>query len=906
MTFSRSQKIFIYVLSILILSACGSSNKQKETISIQAELDQNTIYTYDATFGSTPIVLTQPNHGSLAITSSQLTYTPDANYSGTDYAEIEGQDALYNIHFTIHAVNQAPFIESTTINVVADRVVAGHVVVVDPENDPVTFELLTSPERGTFEFNTETGEFTYTQAGLRLPNASFSISFNDGINPAQQETITLLPAYESNEEKSAYYYHSQSSHLLQAELRLAELGSDLDISDALVGIAQGYVLGNLPNEVERILLEFSTEQNQANAFRNVAKTLSAVGDEQTAREYRQRALEIYTGYVVSNGIENLSGADSGFFLTLLNNADAAGDLETAEKVAQQMEVFIDVLDTGIYDTPFGRLTTAYRNQAKGAIDKYTETGIESDRLKAVAAVQRFASVVERTGVQTVSRGANKGKLNYKLAPLYNATAAEYFQLLGEQGLARRSLAYTLSYYRTADYDAEYTFPVKPHADITVQEYPFPLASASKLFDLLYPTAETNLAFVLIPEDNFAYGRAVDGRKEAEPVVMLANGSPVAAAVENLETAYIDDIKKRMTAFADVSETLYALGETQAAQAFLTQAKNILSSEDYYLANQNSTLYTTGNRGCNKLIKQSMNQEGVTSAYSTITQCREDYIDSGRQSDQLTAIYDAANWYLYGAQVAAEGPELNLLAEAAAILRNHTQVLATLDNDEKAIAYSAFAVLAANARAYHEINGYLDAAFEAAQHSLEAVTTGGEVERFTKLSTVLARVDGNTATDTGMAHANSLLNELRSHAYNEPVYQDLLRSIQQKSATLLSTWVELAKGLNAVEQVDAAEVIVPLFAQVRLYGQAENILQELAPNKADNISLFADISAIQAVQDDFPASRVASVDTDQDGRANFYAINSTQQERAETDIQLDDDADGDGVLDELDPCPLGCE
>ena len=82
-----------------------------------------------------------------------------------------------------------------------------------------------------------------------------------------------------------------------------------------------------------------------------------------------------------------------------------------------------------------------------------------------------------------------------------------------------------------------------------------------------------------------------------------------------------------------------------------------------------------------------------------------------------------------------------------------------------------------------------------------------------------------------------------------------------------------------------------------------MLQELSLGEAERLQFSARVSALQALQDDFPASVIASVDTDRDGKANFYAISATAEQLANTDIELDNDADGDGVADEEDPQPL---
>jgi hypothetical protein len=70
--------------------------------------------------------------------------------------------------------------------------------------------------------------------------------------------------------------------------------------------------------------------------------------------------------------------------------------------------------------------------------------------------------------------------------------------------------------------------------------------------------------------------------------------------------------------------------------------------------------------------------------------------------------------------------------------------------------------------------------------------------------------------------------------------------------------------------------------------------------------LATASLQQAQQDDFPTTAVASVDTDQDGLANFFAEQATDEAIEASGISADNDADNDGIVDEDDPAPLSAD
>ncbi len=904
-TLNTKKRLTRYVVFASIvafaLAGCGSSDNEKEIIELAVEIQQGEAWAYSADLGNTPIATQTPRHGTLTLRSNEMRYTPEAAYHGTDRAEVEGAEAIYKIEWNIEYVNQPPKLLNTEIAVVSDREVSGQLMAEDPDGDSVQFELLAAPERGDFNLNEETGEFSYIQDELRLPNATFEVGLSDGVNDVVREVVTLLPAYTTNTEKAAYYYHSNHSHLLQAELRLAAITDDAETQQAYTNLAIGYVQANLPNEVERILSSYIVGlEPTAQAKRRVAAVLDELGEHDWAQELRYEALQSYTQFVVENNIENLTSSDSSFFLTLLNDAAAAGDFVNAERIAEQMQVFVDELCCGLYGTPYGRLSTAFRNQVNAAISRYQESGLEADRLEAITAAERFADVAARTGYQIVSNGENAGQRNFRLAPLYTIQSAEYFMILNEPEKAREWVAFTLSYYGDVNYDERYSTPAQPYAAVTRQEYLFPLVGASALFEILYPNAETNIPFSYIPDTDTFYSRAVAAIDNAKPTSELLTGGSLNDALAMLEAAHADSPRALFAGLSEASEWLWALNEHSFAEAMLDAAAAVLATDAFYTENRNSTLYSTGSRGCNQLIRQRITQQGRDNAFLDAQYCENTFISSGKFEENLTAHYDAINWFLFISDTdsAAQQHASDLLVAAE-------NLLSELDSDARINATLNLATLAAKGRDYYpasdlvsqglvEVDSYLNDALE--EDKLAAIEFS---------LTALNKLDGLTYTTDGNAKAASYLSELRGHGYNEPVYQEWVTTTMQGIENILASVLVLTKALPAPEQADLAESIVERLSTNREYGKAESVLGELELSTTDRLLLSIFISELQSVQDDFTRSIIASVDTDFDGRANFFAVNATAEQQAQTDIQLDDDADGDEVLDDVDPCPLGC-
>lgn len=113
-------------------------------------------------------ILTQPAKGTLSVANGIYTYTPNADYVGSDsfsYSVSDGQlqsdPAMVSI--TIENVNDKPTAVADTFLRAFDQPLAGKQLVgMDPDGDSLTYELVAAATSGTVSIDANTGLFSYT------------------------------------------------------------------------------------------------------------------------------------------------------------------------------------------------------------------------------------------------------------------------------------------------------------------------------------------------------------------------------------------------------------------------------------------------------------------------------------------------------------------------------------------------------------------------------------------------------------------------------------------------------------------------------------------------------------------------------------------------------------------------
>jgi len=166
--------------------------------------------------------VTQGTSGSVTINSdSTLTYTPNANFYGTDvftYTVRDGKGGTDTgtVNVTINAVNDKPAIKSTAVTTVTmGELYAYDVDAEDIEGDTLTYSLTTKPAGMTIDSATGLIQWTPTKAHVRATDvvvkvvdsyrapASDSQSFTITVNPVSSpQILTIVDGYDQRGKKT--------------------------------------------------------------------------------------------------------------------------------------------------------------------------------------------------------------------------------------------------------------------------------------------------------------------------------------------------------------------------------------------------------------------------------------------------------------------------------------------------------------------------------------------------------------------------------------------------------------------------------------------------------------------------------------------------------------------------------
>lgn len=142
-------------------------------------------------------VLTTPAHGTLTGPTSNLTYTPAANYHGPDsftfsVSDLHATSAPATVSIDVGSVNDPPFAVALQRSLNEDTPLAITLLGTDADGDSLGFAILAPPQHGTLSGTPPS--VTYTPAANYSGPDSFTYTVSDGVATSTPATVALSVA----------------------------------------------------------------------------------------------------------------------------------------------------------------------------------------------------------------------------------------------------------------------------------------------------------------------------------------------------------------------------------------------------------------------------------------------------------------------------------------------------------------------------------------------------------------------------------------------------------------------------------------------------------------------------------------------------------------------------------------
>jgi VCBS repeat-containing protein len=141
------------------------------------------------------VLVSDVSNGSLTLNSDgSFSYTPNANFSGVDTFTYHANDGsldsnVATVSITVNAVNDPPVADDLIVTTDEDTAVAISLVGSDPDNDPLTFSVVSGPTDGTL--SGVPPNLTYTPDFNHTGLDSFTYKANDGTVDSNIATVSI-------------------------------------------------------------------------------------------------------------------------------------------------------------------------------------------------------------------------------------------------------------------------------------------------------------------------------------------------------------------------------------------------------------------------------------------------------------------------------------------------------------------------------------------------------------------------------------------------------------------------------------------------------------------------------------------------------------------------------------------
>lgn len=186
-------------VTITVITANSPPVANPQTVTVNKNTAKTLTLTASDSDGDTLTytVLSQPAHGSLSDTPPNLVYRPAADFTGADnftFQVNDGQASSSPVTVTLNVIadqpaNLPPVVNDQTINTRQATVTNITLIAADPNGDPLTYIIVSTPAHGTLSGSAPA--LIYTPAGDFSGADSFTFKVNDGLSDSNTATVRI-------------------------------------------------------------------------------------------------------------------------------------------------------------------------------------------------------------------------------------------------------------------------------------------------------------------------------------------------------------------------------------------------------------------------------------------------------------------------------------------------------------------------------------------------------------------------------------------------------------------------------------------------------------------------------------------------------------------------------------------
>ena len=144
------------------------------------------------------IKTSDPIHGTLSGSLPNLSYSPDTNYTGLDTFTFKVRDngtgnlesAEATITLSVGPVNDLPVADNQSISTAEDEPIDITLTGMDPENEPVAFDIIEAPSNGTLS-SLAGSNLIYSPSPDFFGTDEFTFKINDGLFDSVPATVSI-------------------------------------------------------------------------------------------------------------------------------------------------------------------------------------------------------------------------------------------------------------------------------------------------------------------------------------------------------------------------------------------------------------------------------------------------------------------------------------------------------------------------------------------------------------------------------------------------------------------------------------------------------------------------------------------------------------------------------------------